>query len=138
MNFYDPLCYYEKQIRYEQFRKNMSDSEFNFSNFNFSNMNFSNFSGNDSDDGKDELWVPRAERYGCGGDISTLFEVVTPVSRLRPPAQSWAIVTSDACETSPSERLPSQTGKRWPFFNATVRLPDCEEKDFRRILLGEI
>merc|ERR1711937_461161 len=35
---------------YEQFRKNMSDSEFNFSN-----LNFSNFSGNDSDDGKDEL-----------------------------------------------------------------------------------
>jgi hypoxia up-regulated 1 len=38
---------------YEQFRKNMSDSEFNFSNFNFSNMNFSNFSN--SSDGKDEL-----------------------------------------------------------------------------------
>ena len=55
MYLYDPLVYYEKQIRYEQFRKNMSDSEFNFSNFNFSNMNFSNFSGNDSDDGKDEL-----------------------------------------------------------------------------------
>jgi len=33
---------------YEQFKKNMSDSEFNFSNFNFSDMNFSNNS-------KDEL-----------------------------------------------------------------------------------
>merc|ERR1719333_263314 len=38
---------------YEQFKKNMSDSEFNFSNFNFSDMNFSNFSN--SSDGKDEL-----------------------------------------------------------------------------------
>merc|ERR1719473_1443147 len=38
---------------YEQFKKNMSESDFNFSGFNFSNMNFSNFSN--SSDGKDEL-----------------------------------------------------------------------------------